>query len=848
MVEFVTPRLDNIPTVQEPIIDPNITQSDLNMTAYGSSRGLSSIELEKEKIAALASGTKPPEFFEQQIALENQELLAKFAGNFDPSTELNDNLLEFDLSKSKNLTAKQQKFNEIYPNGILTPLALENGDIKLFYKKKPNDPFRFVNRGVNVPEIAGALASGELVVGGIAAGLSAPFSPAVQVGAVGVGTGVGSMLDTGLEKLRGYETASLEDELKEAAFDGLFASGVDIATRGAFKVFSKIKNRGNVKVLDIQGYSDDLARFAQKENLTPLVKGNVVESELLKSTFAQTKITNPRAIRNQRIQEQSLLNKFGDMGSTFDPTLFSSNELGLILKSQSDDLVQTLFKSTDLEKPLARDFLEVGKDFVEGIKTWKIGSRNIRDDLYAEAFKQADDVVFDISPLQKIGTDIRKVVTGRGKPGVSKIVPTGILDETGQAITRNTVPVETAVPLDKLPTEVLDVIKDIKALSPQMTTYQGFNPIEQLKTLRTRVFNLQQSDDAATKLYANKLYSGILDVMHDPISGNKSFLNAYRQASNWNKYREDTLNLSVIKKSLKSDSIEDIIQSKFNITQPSEVAYIKKVFADQPDTFKMLKNSYLTDIVNDTTTLNKFINKQDLYEDVVKQIFNPNEVKAIQEFAKAKSLLNTSKLNKIVNDDVSNYERAMVLINEGYESFAKTLKSQGGKNSKYAESLKSGVFKDILDNATETSADIGRNQLNIKKLQTGLNKVKNNKALSELLFSKEELLRLSNFTLYASVIDVAEDVGGQMAKGGLASNLKNVGDLTGKYTVANAYFSNAIAARFYTQAFKAGNNISGITQDVTPNLLRYFTLGINALNTNIKEERLTDDPRLDSLN
>ena len=841
MVQFGLPVLDNLPQT-DPVLTPKITsQVTVDETVPINRPGLM-ISPDDAMLMGSDATNK------QQEALENQEILSKFGGDFDPSTELNDNLLEFDLSKSKNLPAKQQKFKDIYPDGTLTPLALENGDVKLFYKKKPGDPFRFVNRGVNVPEIAGALASGELVLGSLAAGLTLPFSPAVQVPAVGAATAAGSLLETGIEKLRGYETASAQDELEEALFEGLVASGVDVATRGAFKVFRKIKNRGNVKVLDIKDYSNDLARFADKELLEPLRVGNVVESELLKSTFAQTKITSPLPVRVQRTQEQSLLSKFGDMGATFNPDLFSKTELGLILKSQSDDLVKTLFQSTDLEKPLSRDFLEVGKDFVEGIKTWKIGSRNIRDELYAEAFAQADDVVFDIRSLQKISKDIRKVVTGRGKPSLPEVVPTGLVDESGQAITRTTKPTVPSVPLDKLPTEVLDVIKDITALNPQMTKYQGFNPIEQLKTLRTRVFNLQQSEDAATKLYANKLYSGIVDVMHDPISGNAAFLNSYKRASNWNKYREDTLNLSVIKKSLRSDTIEDIIQSKFNITQPSEVKYIKEVFKNQPNTFKMLKNSYLTDIVNDTATLNKFINKQNLYDDVVKEIFKPNEVKAIQEFAKAKNLLNKSKLNKIVEADVSNYERALVLIDEGYESFAKTLQSQGGKNSKYAQSLKSGVFKKILDDATETNADIGINQLNIQKLKAGLNNLNNNKALSELLFSQEELTRLANFNLYASVIDVAEDVGGQMAKGALASKFKNIGDLTGKYSVANAYLSNAVAARLYTQKFKPGVNINVIGQDVTPSLLRYFTLGLNALNTNIKEEKLTDDPRLDTLN
>jgi|TARA_A100000172_G_scaffold32308_1_gene19399 hypothetical protein len=781
--------------------------------------------------------------------LENQELFSKFAGDFDPSTELNDNLLEFDLSKSKNLTAKQQKFKEIYPDGILTPLALENGDVKLFYKKKPTDPFRFVNRGVNVPEIVGALASGEVIGGAVGSALGLRFG-GVQGSVIGTGTGtaIGSLAETGLEKLRGYETAGLQDEIEEATTEGLIATGVDLATRGLFRAYKKIKNRGNTKILDVEDYADDLARFAEKETLEPLVKGNVIKSELLQSSYSQTKITNPIALNKQRLQEASLLKKFGEMGSAFNPDLFTKRELALVLKSQSDDLVKTLFQSTDLEKPLARDFLEVGKDFVEGIKTWKIGSRTIRDDLYAEAFKQADDVVFDISPLQKIGTDIRKVVTGRGQLSKPEIVPTGLVDETGQAITRTTTPVETAVPLDKLPTEVLDVIKDLKSLNPQMTTYQGFNPIEQLKTLRTRVFNLQQSEDAATKLYANKLYNGIIEVMHNPVSGNKQFLNAYQKASNWNKYREEVLNLSVIKKSLKSDTIEDIIQSKFNITQPSEVSYIKKIFADQPDTFKMLKNSYLTDIVNDPATLNKFMKKQDLYEDVVKEIFKPDEVKAIQEFAASKSLLNTSKLKSVIENDVSNYERALVLINEGYDSFAKTLQSQGGKKSAYGQSLKAGAFKNILDNATETSAKVGGiNKLNLTKLKKGLNELNNNKALTELLFTKEELLRLDNFNLYASTIDVASDVGGQMQKGAAGASVKDINPAT-KISVGKLYLSNSLTARILTAPFKAGSKVSGITEDVTPNLLRYLTVGISNVNNNLKKERLTDDPRLDSLN
>ena len=151
MVQFGLPVLDNLPQT-DPVLTPKITsQVTVDETVPVNRPGLM-ISPDDAMLMGSDATNK------QQEALENQEILSKFGGDFDPSTELNDNLLEFDLSKSKNLPAKQQKFKDIYPDGTLTPLALENGDVKLFYKKKPGDPFRFVNRGVNVPEIAGALA------------------------------------------------------------------------------------------------------------------------------------------------------------------------------------------------------------------------------------------------------------------------------------------------------------------------------------------------------------------------------------------------------------------------------------------------------------------------------------------------------------------------------------------------------------------------------------------------------------------------------------------------------------------------------------------------------------------
>ena len=778
---------------------------------------------------------------ERQTLAINQEMNILTSGNFDPARELDDNTLEFDMAGSKSLNAKRQKFLEEYPNGTLTPISLSNGDVKLIYKKEQNDPFRFVNRGVNNPEIARAILSGELA-GGIIGSRGGPIG-------VGAMTAAGSLLETEIEKRRGYEVQGIGDEFKEAGVEGLIAGGIDFATRKLFSAFRTIKNRGNLKVLDVQDWADDVARFAEEEALEPLVKGNVVKTPIWQSLFAQTQVTSPASINVFNKQAVSLKNKFGSMGDNFDSSAFTKEELSLLIKSQADDLVARLFNSTDVEAPLAREWLETGQNFQQGLKNWKINTRMLRNDLYDQAINLADDVTFDIAPIQKVSQEIANIVKARGIQGQTQTIGTGLLDELGNPILR-TIPGETgSVALKNLPKEVQDVLKIINQMDPQVSMYQGFNPITQLKELRTTVYALQQNDDALTASFGNKLYSAIREVMETPQSGNSQFLDVYQKASQFNAWREGILNLSVIKRSLKSDSVEDIITSKFNITQPAEVSYIKQVL-DKP-TFNMLKSSYLKDIVSNKSTLNKFLSNEEQYADVVSKIFTTSEVQAIKEFAEAQAKLNTSQIARIVKKDVSNAEAAFALIDEGYDVFKNTIIKSGGKNGNYAQSLKSGIFKKILDDATITSETGGINSLDVKLLASGINSIKNNKALSELLFSPEELLRLEKFNLYSSAINVADDVGGAMVKGQQAAQLKNVTNLAAKIRVANLYLSNAVYARFLTQPYKAGDKTlinKASTGETSENLVRWLTLGINSLNTNITKEEKQTDTRLQNLN
>ena len=765
----------------------------------------------------------------------NAEMNVITSGDFDGKIELNDNLLEFDMAGSKNINAKRQKFLEQYPNGTLTPVQLSNGDVKLIYKKEENDPYRFVNRGVNYPEITRAIVSGDLIGGLIVSRFNPMFT--------GVGTGVGSLLEYGVETARGYETQTGEKELKEATLEGLVAGGLDFATRKLFSLYKKFKNAGNVKILDVADFADDVAKFAEEETLEPLIKGNVLKTPVWQSAFAQSQITSPSGLNTFNKQIKTLQKRFGSMGDSFDASAFTTEELSLIIKAQGDDLVQRLFSSTDINQPLSREWLQIGQNYQQGLKNWVINSRELKDGLYKEASNLTDDLVFDVTSLQTVAKNIKDVVRAKGVETQSQIVGTGLFDDLGNEITRVIPGKAGPVPLLDLSKDLRDVIETIGKMDPKVSMYQGFDPIDQLKTLRTSVFTLQQSDNATTKRYANQLYTSLKEVMESPLSGNTEFLDFYKKASAFNSYRENILNLSVIKKSLKSDTIEDIITSKFNIAQPSEVSYIKKVLDKK--TFNMLKASYLQDIASNNSSLNKFLRNENQYADVVSEIFSKTEIDAIKKFALARQKLDISTLAKIIKKDVSNAERAYALIDEGYDVFKNILIQRGGKDGKFAQSIKAGIYKKIFDDSIVTTKTGGIDVLDVKKFMVNINKIENNTALKELLFSPEELSRLKKFNLYSSFIDTSDDVGGMIQKGQAGANIKSIGNVAAaKISVGNLYLSNAVLSKLMSIKYKPGTKLiingaanSSLTSEFT---LRWLALGLNALNRNITEEENKD--------
>jgi hypothetical protein len=704
---------------------------------------------------------------ELKIKNRNKEASRFLEGDFIEGEDLEEAWTKFDLAKSKTLTAKQQKWKDKYPSGVLTQITLPSTqETKLIFKKTPQDQFRFVDIGWNVPEIAGAAVSGE-TVGGMGGSLLGPF------GTVG-GTFLGSLAETGVEKfIRGYDVPGLGSEVKEALTEGAIAGAFDLATRGALKIFKTISRGGITKALDTAKFSDDIAQFAEEQTLKPLVIGQVAKRPIVYSLYSQVGGTSPIVQDVTEAQLKSLRANFGKIAKDFDASQFSATELRALLKMQQDDLLkQTIknFKGGTLDE----SFEKSNQALTKGIERWKINSRNMRDDLYADAFKVTDDFSFDLQPLQQKAIDINRQIKMLEKQEFVEQVKGFKIGDTGveEKVVSQIPSKRKLTDVQDIPKEIKDFIQKIGKLDPTVSKIQFkgqvFRPFEQMKALRTKLYYLQQEEGHTGRL-ANELYNSLKQVMDNPITGSDEALRAYKDAAAYNLYRETTLKIPIVAKALKTETPEDVVRLYFSNTQPAEVKLIKELV--KPEEFTTLKNAYTFNMMNDSSSLNKFVKNIKLNEKTTNLIYNPDEIKALTKYQHQISKLNKSELAKSVSKDVTNFDRFVMLSQEGPEVLEKAIQAAGGKNSKFVQSLKAGAYKKILDDATITDPKAGLEYLDTQKVYAGLNDLYNNKNLMKFVFNKADLAKLENFGLYTILVNRGQDVGGQIQVGALASKI-----------------------------------------------------------------------------
>jgi hypothetical protein len=691
----------------------------------------------------------------------------------------NPTIAQADLARSLTLTDKQKKWRDVYyPQGDIISVPTSDGEILLGRESKDR-PYREIGLGET---LTGALVSEPTVLG--AAGSF--FTPLGTL----AGTFAGSQIQQRVEEERGYgEGYTVIGSLKEA----LIAAGLDVAFRGMGRAIT-----GRPKPLSELEALKEATKAVQDLGLEPIAIGQV-GGPLERGMFRQVGVTSPRIEQKITKQQESLLEAFRNLGDDI-PSGYNEDTLLDVVKAQQNELRGIL-------DPRQLRRADAGEALQRGLETWKKASSRLRDIYYRKAVALSDDVRMSLAPAKRIAEQLDLGIVSIDKSG--NVVR---LDEPLKGELKDVVQLLKSLPesVDKITVRRIDSLPSPQKLLGEPPIEAEFTAFEQIKALRTRLFDIMHEGEGAAKRHATILWKAMTKVMDNPISGDPNFVKSYQKASAFNRLREDTLEKSFVARALKQDTPE-IIARRY--TQPfygSELLEIKSL-VPRP-AWNDFKEAFMMDIMNAPTArqgLSRLNNWQHLDPDSLRILVTEEEEKLLENFLKTRQKFDTGPTRKIMEQNLTEGEQFVALAKQGTAGDVRdAIRLSGGKNSDYALAAKAGVYKDILDNSTSMT-QLGQEVIDITKLLGNISKWKKTNKLDEL-FTPADWQKLKLYERYTAAIQATADIGGGMMAGSLRQKIAQapaeavekggLGRIAGK--IVRPLIANEVTAWLLTRAAK----------------------------------------------
>ncbi len=674
--------------------------------------------------AAIDIGRQFKEEFEARKAARHAEISQKLGPAFNSEGQFDESFWTlWDVSRSASLPDKQRKFREVFPGGDLISVPTTFGSVLLARTDKES-PYKEI--GI-APTVGGALISEPMLLGTVGSFL----------GPVGTfsGTTLGVITQTAIEKARGFGAG--EPGFMGAVTEGGVAAGVDLATRGASRVLL-----GRARTAAQQEAALKAILAAEQLDLEPIAVGQLM-GPLGRGVFRQVAVTSTIPEKVITNQELSLLNAFRKMADDV-PAANADDLLQNVVKAQQNEL-RTMLTFPHLSRA------DAGEALQKGIDTWRRATKKLGDRYYKRAFAAGEDVIFDLSPAQEVARDVQRGVLGSGLEGE-------------------------AVSLAATPQGALkSAVDDILALDPRMARFAAdgkeFSAFEQIKTLRTRLFDLKMSDDPAVRREASRLWQGLTDVMDHPISGNPDFVSSYRKASAFWRLREDTLEKSFVAQTLRSDTPEALARKYMNPNNATALATIRDL-VPRPQ-WEQFRTGFIVDLMNTPTAqsaITRLRNFRAIDPDGLGVLLNPTEEQAIMKYLTQKAQFEASPARALLERKMTDAEKFVAMAEKGtVGEVADAVTKAGGINSDFAMAARAGIYKSIMDEASTINKQ-GVQVIDAQKLLSSIEKWQKSGKL-DALFRPEDWTRLQMFQAYSAPVSETADIGGAMMAGALRQKI-----------------------------------------------------------------------------
>ena len=670
--------------------------------------------------------------------------------NFVAEEGLDDFFLKFDLSRSNKFTEQKKKFLAKYPEGTFAAVPLGSDEMSLVFKRTPDEPLREVSPGRRSPfpttgtlgTIAGTATSEPVVGGGLGVLFGGPLG-----GALGATGGV--IAQSEIERARGFEDDQRLDVAKRALGEGALSFAVDLAIPGLSRGLPALARGRPSAFFSTRPEAVRGAEAAKELALPEFMIGQTAKSPVVRAAFEQASGTADIGRRKGAERLQALRARIRQ--EIDDDSLRAMDDANLagLLNVQDDEIRRILqpFAIQETSKDGAAKALDTG--FANFEKT----SREWRDRLYERALSKTDDVSFDLSESQALAKEIKDGVVGLGKKG--------------KPVRRS------GKPKGELKEVIDDILGSDATISKFRAGDQEFDAFTQIKELRSRLYDLKNSDDPAIAGPAKRLWGALRNSMDSPISGDEAFVRAYRSASAANAFREDRLGLQFVRRILNTniDELGGAGAVSDRLLSPGEFSALratKRMVGDE--NFSVLQNRFKAQLMENPAEIDSVFRSFANDMDQLRLLITSEEQAAFRQYAAQMTNMEKAPLRALYQSDLDLGERAIKFGEKATrKQMADTIERAGVTNSDFAVAIRSGVYQKILDAATVVDKD-GVTTINPARVASEIKKVRKN--LGGLM-SDLDWKKLQNFEAYAAVSNQKLDVGGQMQRAGIVGQVTN---------------------------------------------------------------------------
>jgi len=664
---------------------------------------------------------------------QQEALRAMFGPQYAPGNAPIGLLRGADVARGATLEQRQRKFQSYYPQGGIVSAPTPQGQVELA-RTGPNAPYQTMGGGANF--LAGLVS--EPTIGGMIGAFGGPAG-------VAAGTAGGVLAQNALERARGFGDPNIP--IGRAVMEGSVAGATDAATRRVIRAFGGGAPRF--------AQAPDPVRAAKEHGLEPLAVGQMSRSPLVTGMYRQVGATAGRVQDQMTAQERSLLDAFRrNTGQEL-----SEADLTQVVTAQRREL-DAIFTPENLTRA------DTGRAIQDGIESYKTAFRRLIDQRYTKADALGGDVRFDLSAAQNLAREIDRGVQSRATPtpapgalGVSVAPPTPVP-------TRDTLRVAQG-----LGGELGSVVQTLMAMDPNVTrlaTETGnFGAFQQVRALRTRLWDLKSSDDPMTRREASRLWASISDSMYNPITENPEVTRAFRRAAAANTVMEDSLSKTYIMRAAATDTPEQIARKLFHPGAGTEIATLKRVLP-QP-AFRQVQQSFMADLAREETAaqgLNRLRSFRANDPQALDAILSRAQQDSMEAFLTARQRLESGPMRQVFQDSMSSADRAATLLKSGQQEIANFVRLGGGVDSPAGQALRAAVYKDILDSSLDVAKSSGVEVLNAAKVAANITRWQTSGKLDGL-FRPEDWARLKDFRAYATPVGESADIGGPMMAGAL---------------------------------------------------------------------------------